>query len=211
MSVCTERVRVWTSGALGSNNCILDVTTKHSWSILSWAITLLGERKIWDVPWPAKAPGLFAPWANCVFYHTLFFGSLPQSAAVKQAGHLSKPLFPGEESCHLCMCHFCLAALSHLLAHFAWAGEICATCHCLAVWQRNWWSILPAMTSATDGVFTSLCVEKEDNGHESLLSTTDQGKMGLILFLKQEIPFTSPHHPYSADGDGVYITTTCKE
>lgn len=29
------------------------------------------------------------------------------------------------------MCHFCLSALSHLLAHFAWAGEICATCHCL--------------------------------------------------------------------------------
>lgn len=27
------------------------------------------------------------------------------------------------------MCHFRLAAVSHLLARFAWAGEICATCH----------------------------------------------------------------------------------
>lgn len=111
------------------------------------------------MPRPATAPGLFAPWANCVFYHTLSW-SLSECAAVKQAGHLSKPLFPGEKSCHLCMCHFCLAALSHLLAHFARAGEICATCHCLPVWQWDWWNILSALTMVTDRVFTSSCVGK---------------------------------------------------
>lgn len=116
---------------------------------------------------------------------------------MKQAGHLSKPLFPGEKSCHLCMCHFCLAALSHLLAHFARAGEICATCHCLPVWEWDWWNILSVMTTATDGVFTSLCVEKENNGHESILfSPTGQEKIGLILFLKQEITFTSSNYSY---------------
>lgn len=127
----TDRVHVWTSLALGSNNCILDVSKHGILSALwwDWAVTLPGERYGLDLPWLAKALGLFAPWANCVYYHT-FLGSV-QYTAVKQAGCLSKPLFPGVKSCHLRMCHFCLSALSHLLAHFAWAGEICATCHCL--------------------------------------------------------------------------------
>lgn len=81
-----------------------------------------------------QQPRVFLHHELIVYFIKHFFG-LCLSAAVKQAGHLSKPLFPGEKSCHLCMCHFCLAALSHLLAHFARAGEICATCHCLPVWQ----------------------------------------------------------------------------
>lgn len=88
----------------------------------------LVKGKSLDLPWLVKALGLFMPWANCVYYHTFLVSVQPK--AVKQAGRLSKPLFPGVKSCHLHMCHFCLAALSHLLAHFAWAGEICATCHC---------------------------------------------------------------------------------
>lgn len=110
------------------------------------------------MPWLVKALGLFAPWANCVYYHT-FLVSV-QSTAAKQAGRLSKPLFPGVKSCHLRMCHFCLSALSHLLAHFAWAGEICATCHCLPVWPWDWWNTFSEKVMVTDRVFTSFCVEK---------------------------------------------------
>lgn len=106
-----------------------------------------------------KASGLLAPWANCVYYHTLLVSV--QSTAAKQAGHLSKPLFPGVKSCHLPMCHFCLSALSHLLAHFARAGEICATCHCLPVWQWDWWDTFSEKVMVTDRVFTSFCVEKK--------------------------------------------------
>lgn len=135
-----------------SKHCILPALCRD------WAITLPGERQTLDLPWLVKALGLFAPWANCVYYHT-FLVSV-RSTAVKQAGRLSKPLFPGVKSCHLRMCHFCFSALSHLLAHFAWAGEICATCHCLPVWPWDWWNTFSEKVMVTDRVFTSFCVEK---------------------------------------------------
>lgn len=42
----TDRVHVWTSTALGSNNCILDVSKHGIFPVLrgDWAITLPGER-----------------------------------------------------------------------------------------------------------------------------------------------------------------------
>lgn len=117
-----------------------------------------------------EGPGsFFAPWANCVYYHTFFLVSVP-SLAVKQAGRLSKPLFPGVKSCHLRMCHFCLSALSHLLAHFAWAGEICATCHCLpGLGCGDWWNTFSEKVMVSDRVFTSFCVEKR--GRWPLINT----------------------------------------
>lgn len=179
MSIRTERVRVWTSGALGSNNCILDVSKQSTLGACWVEPSHFLVKGRFEMCLGLRRPWVFLHHELIVYFITHFFWSLSQSAAVKQAGHLSKPLFPGEKSCHLCMCHFCLAALSHLLAHFAQAGEICATCHCLPVWQRDWWNILSVMTTATDGVFTSLCGEKEDNGHESILfSPTDQERMG---------------------------------
>lgn len=158
----TDRMHVWTSTALGSNNCILDVS-KHGIP----AALCRGEPsrspvkgRLSDVPRLVKAPGLFAPWANCVYYHT-FLVSV-QSTAAKQAGRPSKPLFPGVKSCHLRMCHFCLPALSHLLAHFAWAGEICATCHCLPVWPWDWWNTFSEKVMVTDRVFTSFCEDGKE-------------------------------------------------
>ena len=130
-----------------------------------------------------KALGLFVPWANCVYYHT-FLVSV-QSTAAKQAGRLSKPLFPGVKSCHLRMCHFRLSALSHLLAHFAWAGEICATCHCLPVWLWDWWNTFSEKVMVTDRVFTSFCMEKGamtiNQYYFHALSRKRQGWFYLIL------------------------------
>lgn len=79
-------------------------------------------------------------------------------------------------------------------------------------WQRDWWNILSAMTTATDGVFTSSCAETEDSGHESTpFSPTGQEKMGIILFLKQGTAFASPNYSYAAVSDRVYVATNRKE
>lgn len=117
-----------------------------------------------------KALGVFAPWANCVYYHT-FLVSV-QSTAVKQAGRLSKPLFPGVKSCHLHMCHFCPSALSHLLAHFAWVDEICGICHCLPVWP---WGLM-----------------------EHVLGEGDSNWQGLYIILREKGPMTINQYYFHA-------------
>lgn len=116
----SEPMHVWTSRALESNNCSPDVS-KHGVHLAlchaeSSHLMVKGRFK--------TCSGLWRPWdflhhelIVCFIPHFFWFPSQP--TAVKQAGHLSKSLFPGEKICHLCMCHFCLAALSHLLAHFA--------------------------------------------------------------------------------------------
>lgn len=142
MSILTESVRAWTSRALGSNNCILDVSKQSSLRACRVEPSHFSVKGRFEACLGPRKPRVFLHHELIVYFITFLGGggsgvSLSQSAAVKQAGHLSKPLFPGEKSCHLCTCHFCLAALSHLLAHFARAGEICATCHCLPVWQQD--------------------------------------------------------------------------
>lgn len=147
----------------------------------------LAKGRSLDLPWLVKALGLFAPWANCVYYHT-FLVSV-QSTAAKQAGRLSKPLFPGEKSCHLLMCHFRLPALSHLLAHFAWAGEICATCHCLPACPWDWWNTFWEKVMVPDKVFTSFCVEKK--GRWPLINTVfaRQAERDRADSISESLPF----------------------
>lgn len=63
------------------------------------------------------------------------------------------------------MCHFCLSALSHLLAHFAWTGEICATCHCLPVLAVGLMEHIPREGDGNRQGLYIILRGKRGNGH----------------------------------------------
>lgn len=111
------------------------------------------------------APGLFAPWANCVYYHT-FFGLCPVRSGETSRTPIKSIIPRCEKLSPSYVSLFCLSASSHLLAHFARAGEICATCHRLPAWPSDWWNTFSGKVMVTDRVFTSFCVEeKRGNDH----------------------------------------------
>lgn len=57
------------------------------------------------MPWLARGPRVFLHHELIVYIITHFLVSV-RSAAAKQAGRPSNPLFPGVKSCHLRTCHF---------------------------------------------------------------------------------------------------------
>lgn len=91
------------------------------------------ESQSLDLSWLVRALVLFAPWANCVYYCT-FFGllSAPQQWNKQDAyqNHYSQVW---KAVTFICVT-FRPPALSHLLAHFGWVGEICGDCRCLPAW-----------------------------------------------------------------------------
>lgn len=118
-------------------------------------------------------PGVFLRHELIVYIITHFWSlSSPQQRNKQDAyqNHYSQVWKAVTFACHLRMCHFfCLPALSHLLAHFAWAGEICATCQWLPVWPWDWWNTFWEKVMLTDRVFTSFCVGKK--GQWPLINT----------------------------------------
>lgn len=84
-----------------------------------------------------------------------------------------------------------VSALSHLLAHFAWAGEICATCHCSPARPWDWWNTFWEEVTAADRVFTSFCVE--ETGRWPLINTvfTHRAENDRADSISEDVPFAA--------------------
>lgn len=178
MSIRTKRVRVWTSGALESNNCIVNVSKQSTLRACWVEPSHFLVKGISEMCLGLQKPRVFVHHELIVYFILHFFGlCLSLQQWNKQDTYQTH--YTQVRKAVTSMCHFCLAAFSHLLAHFGWAGEICATCHCLPVWQRNWWNILSAMTMATDGFFASLFREKGQWPWLNSIFTHRSGKDGV--------------------------------